>query len=351
MSQNLLTLSVVAPCYNEQEVLAEFVRRMTAACKAVAGTQYEIILVNDGSADRTWNIIKEHAQSSAAIVGVNLARNHGHQIAVTAGLALSKGQRVLIIDADLQDPPELLADMMTMMDDGFDVVYGKRSSRDGETAFKLLTAKLFYRLLNKLTEVDIPADTGDFRLINRRAVDLLNQMPEQQRFLRGMVAWLGGRQTPIYYERERRFSGETKYTLRKMIRLAVDALTGFSAMPLRLATLAAALAGLLALGFIVHALVGYWFTKPVPGWTSTIIVILFFSAAQLASLGILGEYLGRLYLQSKSRPLFLISEIVAMNDVSGTKGLDEISPDRRTMLNSRPQNSPASKSPILLDLR
>jgi dolichol-phosphate mannosyltransferase len=304
-------VSVVAPCYNEEQVIHEFVRRTVAACEAVAGTNFEIVLVNDGSSDTTWQLICEHAATHPAIVGVNLARNHGHQIAVTAGLAIARGERVLIIDADLQDPPELFSDMMSKMDEGFDVVYGQRKKRSGETQFKLITAKIFYRLLHRLTQVEIPADTGDFRLINRRTADLLNQMPEQQRFLRGMVAWLGGRQTPLSYDRDARYAGETKYTLRKMVRLAVDAITSFSAAPLRIATVSALIAGMIAIGLSVYALISYLFFEPVPGWTSTLIVILIFSAAQLISLGIIGEYLGRLYIQSKGRPLFMISEVVS----------------------------------------
>ncbi len=304
-------LSVVAPCYNEEEVLDEFVRRMSLACEAAVGPDYELVLVNDGSADSTWSKIVEQSSATPRIVGVNLARNHGHQIAVTAGLSLAAGERVLIIDADLQDPPELLGDLMARMDEGFDVVYGQRRKRDGETWFKLTTAGTFYRLLRRLTQVDIPANAGDFRLINRRTADLLNEMPEQQRFLRGMVAWLGGRQTPVLYDRDARFAGETKYTLRKMVRLALDAVTSFSAAPLRLATFSALAAGGTALSLAVYALIAYLFFEPVPGWTSTLIVILIFSAAQLISLGIIGEYLGRLYIQSKGRPLFMVQEIVS----------------------------------------
>lgn len=304
-------MSVVAPCYNEEQVIHEFVRRTLAACETITGSDFEVVLINDGSSDATWQLICEYAAIHPTIVGVNLARNHGHQIAVTAGLALASGERVLIIDADLQDPPELLADMMSKMDEGFDVVYGQRKKRSGETRFKLLTAKIFYRLLHRLTQVEIPADTGDFRLINRRTVDLLNQMPEQQRFLRGMVAWLGGRQTPLSYDRDARFAGETKYTLRKMVRLAVDAITSFSAAPLRIATVFALVAGMIAIGLSIYTLISYLFFEPVPGWTSTLIVILIFSAAQLISLGIIGEYLGRLYIQSKGRPLFMISEVIS----------------------------------------
>ena len=303
-------LSIVAPCYNEELVIEEFLRRVLVACEAEVGDDFEIVLINDGSSDTTLSLIRKHASSNKHIVGVDLARNHGHQIAVTAGLAIARGTRVLIIDADLQDPPELLHDLMQKMDEGFDVVYGKRRKRDGETKFKLLTAKAFYRLLHRLTQVDIPSDTGDFRLINRRTVDLLNKMPEQNRFLRGMIAWLGGKQTPLLYDRDARYAGETKYTFRKMVRLAIDAITGFSAAPLRLATVTALAAGLASIALSFYIFVSYAFFKPAPGWTSTLLIILATSTAQLISLGIIGEYLGRLYIQSKGRPLYIISEII-----------------------------------------
>lgn len=313
-----VALSVVVPCYNEESVFTEFMRRMEPACRAAVGDSYEIIVVNDGSSDDTWRLIAERAASSQQIVGINLSRNHGHQLAVSAGLSFARGERILIIDADLQDPPELLVEMARLMDEGADVVYGQRRSRAGENQFKLATARYFYRLLRKITLVEIPADAGDFRLINRRTLDLLNQMPEQQRYLRGMVAWLGGRQVPLLYDRDSRYAGETKYTLRKMIRFAIDGITGFSAAPLKLATMFALLAGSLAVMLGLYTIVGYTFFHPVPGWTSTLVVILFFSAAQLLSLGIIGEYLGRIYMQSKGRPLFIISEVVS--EAPGPRG-------------------------------
>jgi polyisoprenyl-phosphate glycosyltransferase len=304
-------LTVVAPCYNEAEVLETFVGRTLDVCRKCAGSSFELILVDDGSKDGTWELIRQMTSSSSNIVGVNLARNQGHQIAVTAGLALSRGDRVLIIDADLQDPPQLLVDMMAKMDEGYDVVYGQRQERQGETIFKKASASLFYRLLRTMTQVDIPRDTGDFRLVNRQTVDLLNQMPERQRFLRGMVAWLGGRQTPLLYVRDKRYAGETKYTIGKMLRLGIDAVTGFSAVPLRFATISAILAVALATAFLCYTILSFWLFNAVPGWASTLTIMLFFFAAQLASLGIIGEYIGRIYVQGQGRPLYLIREVVS----------------------------------------
>ncbi len=304
-------LSVVAPCYNEEESLAAFAARMTAACEGVVGQAYELVLVNDGSRDRTWAIIQAISEQYPAVVGVNLSRNHGHQLAVTAGLSLTSGERVLIIDADLQDPPELLPQMMARMDEGYDVVYGRRTQRAKESAFKKLTAGLFYRTLKSLSETDIPLDTGDFRLMSRRIVDRLNAMPERDRFIRGMVAWLGGKQTEIAYDREPRFAGQTHYTLGKMLHLATDGLASFSTAPLKLATLLAiigmAMAGLLAL----YAVYGFLFGHAARGWTSLALMVVGFATAQLACLGIFGAYLGRMYMQTKGRPLFLIDEVVS----------------------------------------
>ncbi len=230
-------LSIVAPCYDEEDSLPQFVARMTAACAAAVGGDYEIILVNDGSRDHTWPCILALSTIHSQIVAVNLSRNHGHQLAVTAGLSLARGERIMIIDADLQDPPELLEAFMARMDEdgGYDVVFGARRSRAGENWFKLATAKLFYRLLDRLSDVQVPHDTGDFRLISRRIVDRLNLMPESDRFLRGMVAWLGGRQTELLYDRDPRYAGVTHYSLPKMLHLAVDGVTSLSTAPLRMA--------------------------------------------------------------------------------------------------------------------
>lgn len=304
-------LSVVAPCYNEEGSLAAFAARMAAACRAAVGEDYELILVNDGSRDRTWRIIEAEAVANPRVFGVNLARNHGHQLAVTAGLSLVRGERVMIIDADLQDPPELLPELWARMDEGYDVVYGRRRTREAESRFKLATASLFYRLLGHLAEIDIPRDTGDFRLMNRRTVERLNAMPERDRFIRGMVAWLGGRQTELLYDRDARYAGETNYTLGKMIRLAVDGVTSFSTLPLRLASVLAGVGVLVAVGIVIYALASFLAGDVTEGWTSLAMITVFFATAQLACLGVLGAYLGRTYMQVKGRPLFLIDEIVS----------------------------------------
>ena len=304
-------LSIVAPCYNEESVLDVFCTRMLEAARAVCGADFELILVNDGSRDGTWALIQAQARRSSNVIGVNLARNHGHQLAVTAGLGLARGERVLIIDADLQDPPELLGQMMARLDDGCDVVYGRRRARASESAFKLATASLFYRILGRIAEVDIPRDTGDFRLMSRRIVERLNAMPERDRFLRGMIAWLGGRQEEIAYDRDPRYAGATGYTLSKMIRLAIDGLTSFSTAPLRLAGLLSALGVVVALGLSVYALTGFALGRATPGWTSLALIVVFFSTAQLICMTIFGEYLGRVYMQGKHRPLYLVDEIAA----------------------------------------
>lgn len=307
--QARLELSVVVPCYDEVEVLPVFVARMTAACERAVGSSYEILLINDGSRDGTWGVIEALAAARPQIVGVSLARNHGHQLAASAGLSLACGERVLIIDADLQDPPELLSEMMKLCDEGSEVVYGRRRARAKESRFKLISAKLFYRLLSALSEVDIPRDVGDFRLMSRRVVDRLNAMPEQDRFIRGMVAWLGGRQTELLYDREPRAAGQTGYSLAKMIKLAANALTSFSTAPLKVATVLAFAGVILGFGIVVYALTGFFLGRVNTGWTSLALMLVTFGIAQLGCLGIIGAYVGRIYMQVKGRPLFMIDQI------------------------------------------
>ena len=304
-------LSIVVPCYNEEACLEQLHARLSAAAAAVAPGAYEIILVNDGSRDRTWPIMQALAAADPRLVAINLSRNHGHQLALTAGLDLCAGDRILIIDADLQDPPELLPEMMAEMDrQRADVVYAVRRARAGETAFKLGSAKLFYRLLSRLAEIDIPVDTGDFRLMSRRALDALLALPEQARFIRGMVAWIGFRQVPIVYDRAERLAGETKYPLAKMIRFALDAVTGFSTAPLRFASHAGlALTGLSAL-LVLYIAFGWLTGRAIQGWTSLMLVVVVLGAVQMFVLGMIGEYLGRLYVESKRRPLYLVADVV-----------------------------------------
>jgi dolichol-phosphate mannosyltransferase len=311
-------LSVIAPCYNEQAGLPEFLKRMDSACRQFANGAYEIILINDGSTDDTWPCIRalasRHAQGAGKVIGVNLSRNHGHQIAVSAGLGIARGQRVLVIDADLQDPPELLGDMMALMNDGFDVVYGRRRARAGETWLKKKTASLFYRLLGRLSDVEIPADVGDFRLMSRQIVDRLNAMPEQDRFLRGMVAWLGGRQTEALYDRDPRIAGETGYSLSKMIRLALAGITGFSTAPLRLSALMTGFGIVFGFAVAIYSIASKISGHVTPGWTSLALIVAIFSTAQMACLAILSIYVGRIFKQVKQRPLYLIDEVVRTDD-------------------------------------
>ncbi len=300
----------MAPCYNEEGGLKAFVERTAAACRAAGAQTFEIVLVNDGSRDNTWNVISEISKTVPEVVGVNLSRNYGHQLAASAGLALAKGERVVLIDADLQDPPELFTDMMRLIDEGFDVVYAKRRRRANESAFKLATATAFYRVLASLSEVKIPTDTGDFRMMTRRVLDRLNAMPEQDRFIRGMVAWLGGKQTELLYDRDARFAGETSYTLPKMLRLAIAGITSFSTAPLRLATYLAVGTGFIGVLLILYTLFQAVTGHTVPGWASLGIMVSFFSVGQFFCLAIIGAYLGRVFMQVKGRPLYHVDEIV-----------------------------------------
>jgi dolichol-phosphate mannosyltransferase len=302
-------LSVVIPVYNEEAGLDALVERVTAAASAIFGDAYEFILINDGSRDASWAKILAHAARDPRIVAINLSRNHGHQLALTAGLTQVRGSLAFVLDADLQDPPELLGPMLAKLREGHDVVYGQRIKRHGETAFKRGTASLFYRMLDRMVDTDIPRDTGDFRLMTRRVVDQLNAMPERYRFIRGLVSYVGFNQAAFPYERDPRFAGETNYPLRKMIALAVDAVTSFSTVPLRFASHLGMLFGLAGLASLLWV-VGVWMQGgTVQGWASLAALILIMGSVQLLVLGVFGEYLGRMYMESKQRPLFIISEV------------------------------------------
>ncbi len=303
-------LSIVVPCYNEAACLPLLHERITNAARGAVGEDYEIVLVNDGSRDDSWAVMQRLAATDAHLVAINLSRNHGHQLALTAGLDLCGGAQILIIDADLQDPPELLADMRTAMAaQGADVVYAVRRKREGESLFKKATAALFYRVLDRVTDTPIPLDTGDFRLMSRRALDAFLSLPEQARFIRGMVAWVGFRQVPFPYDRAERHAGETNYPIGKMIRLAFDAVTGFSTAPLRFASHAGlALTGASLLLFVYIA-IGFFTGSAVQGWTSTMLVVVLLGAVQMFVLGMIGEYLGRLYIESKHRPLYIVADV------------------------------------------
>ncbi len=303
------TLSVVVPCYNEQESIHACHAKLTEVLSALKES-YEIVYVDDGSRDKTAELLEEIYARDAHVVVVRLSRNFGHQPAVTAGLSASLGHAVVIIDADLQDPPELIPEMVALWRSGYKVVYGIRQTRDGETPFKLWTAKAFYRLINSLSDVEIPVDTGDFRLIDRVVVDVFLQMPERHRLLRGMWSWIGFSQVGLPYQRSPRFAGETKYPLRKMLGLALDGIVSFSVVPLRLVTALGFLsAGAAFLGIVYTLWVRLLTHSWVRGWAISFVGMLFMAGVQMLCLGILGEYIGRIYTESKQRPLFIQHEI------------------------------------------
>jgi polyisoprenyl-phosphate glycosyltransferase len=303
-------ISIVVPCYNEEQGIEELVRRCCESAEAAFGASFELILIDDGSTDGTWDRITDQIVKRPQLVAIRLSRNHGHQLALTAGLSAVKGDLVFVLDADLQDPPELLKDFVTAMkQSSADVVYGQRLSRSGENWFKSWTAYFFYRTLSRVTKIAIPVDTGDFRLMTRRVSDLIVQMPERDRFIRGMVAWVGFRQIALPYHRQGRFAGSTKYPFSKMVGFATDAFLGYSMLLLRFSAILAfcLLIGLIGVAaFTFHA---WLFSEAVPGWTSTVLLIVFVSMSQLFVLSIIGEYVGRIYLSSKNRPLFIIDEV------------------------------------------
>lgn len=308
-------VSILAPVFNEEPVLPELYRRVR---EIMDGTPYtwELLLVNDGSRDESAAVIKELHDQDERVKGISFSRNFGFQVAVSAGLDYASGQAVILADADLQDPPEVFPRMIEKWQEGYDVVYGVRSSREGESWFKILTAKLFYRLIYRITEVEIPLDTGDFRLMDRRVVNAVRRMPERNRFLRGMVPWIGFRQTGIPYERRARYAGESKFSsVRQMLPFAIDAITSFSYLPLQLATymgFGLAAASLIAIiAVVVLRLFGP--SSPLLGQATTLVVVLFLGGVQLISLGIIGEYLGRIYDEVKGRPLYVIDKVWGYN--------------------------------------
>ena len=318
-TSDALKLSVVVPCFNEQEVIETLYRRLLACCETYTAGSYEVLMIDDGSSDSTWPLIEHIAKQNSHFVGVRLSRNHGHQLALTAGLKISQGERVLIIDADLQDPPELLGEMMTLMDGGADVVYGKRTRRHGESSFKKATASLFYRTISYMSDVSLPVDVGDFRLMSKQVVEVLNSMPEEYRFVRGMVAWAGFQQKEVLYERNARHAGATKYPLRKMIRFAIDAITGFSTFPLRVSTYLAVVCMIISIVMLLYVFYAWAVLDTVPGWASLMTVMLMLSTIQMYALGIVGEYIGRTYMQTKRRPLFIVKEIVSNSSMVRAK--------------------------------
>jgi len=318
LSNERPVFSVVAPVYNESGSLMEFYRRTSSVLEST-GESWELILIDDGSQDGSTEIIRQLAKEDEHVRPVIFARNFGHQIAVTAGLDYSRGKAVTIIDSDLQDPPEVILDLVAKWREGYEVVFAVRAEREGETAFKLWTASLFYRVIYKITDVKIPMDTGDFRLMDRRVVDVMNRMREHHRFLRGMSAWVGFKQVGVPYKRMARFAGSTKYPFNKMLKLALTAITGFSYLPLQVATILGFIAAGLSLVaaivvIIMRAVTGAAFL----GQASTLIAVLFLGGVQLISLGILGEYIGRIYDEVKGRPLYIVRE--SPDDFSKSQG-------------------------------
>ncbi|WP_298821082.1 glycosyltransferase family 2 protein [Chloroflexus sp.] len=320
------TFSVVAPVYNEEQLIAEFCRRVIAALEPL-GEPFEIVLVNDGCRDRSPEIMRELHERDPRIKVINFSRNFGHQIAITAGTDYASGKAIIVIDSDLQDPPEVIPDLIARWREGYQVVYGVREEREGETWFKKTTAAIFYRLIVRITNVNIPVDTGDFRLMDRKVVDALKKMREHHRFMRGLSAWVGFRQTGVPYRRRARAAGATKYPLRKMLRFALDGITSFSYLPLQLATylgfVVAAISMIFLLIVFVMRLANPSAAEPAfYGQASTLASVLFLGAVQLISLGIIGEYVGRIYDEVKGRPLYIVAETLGIADSAATSPVD-----------------------------
>ena len=304
----MVQLSVIVPVYNEEGNLLALHQRLSNVAKALQVTA-EFILVNDGSHDQSMALIKALAQQDSRIKYLDFSRNFGHQIAVTAGLDACSGERVVIIDADLQDPPELISTLYRKMDEGFEVVYAQREARKGESWLKVITAKLFYRLLSRITSIHIPVDTGDFRIISRKVVDILKHMPEQHKYLRGQIAWVGFSQTSVLYQREERKAGASGYTYRKMLRFALDGITSFSRFPLKVATIMGFVVSGITFLIMLYTLYARFITKDYePGWASLMVTILFIGGVQLIGISIIGEYIGRVSDNVRGRPLYIVKE-------------------------------------------
>lgn len=303
-------VSLVIPMYYEEKVANECYKRVKQCLDKLENYEHEIIFINDGSKDKTLEILEEIASNDKKVKVISFSRNFGHQAAVTAGLKEVTGQAVVIIDADLQDPPELIPDMLKKWEEGNEVIYGKRKTRKGESAFKLLTAKMFYNTLNALSDVEIPKDTGDFRLVDRKVVDTINSLPEHNKFLRGLFSWVGYKQYAYEYERQERFAGKTKYPLKKMIKLASDGIISFSSKPIKIVGALGIFSIFISIAILIYALVSYAFklNNLSAGWTSIMVAITFFAGVQLLSLWVISEYIGRIYEESKGRPQYVIDK-------------------------------------------
>ena len=309
-------ISVVVPMYYEEEVAKECYTRLKDVLEKIENYNYEIIFVNDGSKDKTLEILKKIAKENKNVKIISFSRNFGHQCAVTAGLRYVTGDAIVIIDADLQDPPELIPEMLKLWEDGNEVIYGKRKSRKGESRFKLLSASVFYKTLNALSDVEIPKDTGDFRLVDRKVVDVINSLPEHNKFLRGLFSWVGFKQTPFEYERKERYAGKTKYPLKKMLKLAQDGIFSFSIKPLKIVGAMGILSVLISIILFVYAVLSYAFdwNNLVPGWTSLMVTMTFIGGMILISLWMIGEYIGRIYDETKRRPEYIIDETINIEE-------------------------------------
>ena len=303
-------ISLVIPMYYEELVAEECYKRVNSVLTNMQGYEHEIIFINDGSKDKTLEILEKIAEKDSNVKVISFSRNFGHQAAVTAGLKCTSGDAVVIIDADMQDPPELIPEMLKLWEAGNEVIYGQRKTREGESAFKLMTAKMFYKTLNVLSDVDIPQNTGDFRLVDRKVVDKMNSLPEHNKFLRGLFSWVGYKQYAFEYERKERFAGETKYPLRKMLKLAADGIISFSTKPLKILGALGMFAIIISICLLIYALISYIFklNNLSAGWTSIMVSITFFAGVQLVSIWIMSEYIGRIYDETKQRPQYIIDK-------------------------------------------
>ena len=305
-------ISVVIPMYQEEEVATECYNRISNVISKLKNYEYEIICVNDGSKDKTLEILEEIALKDKNVKVISFSRNFGHQNAVTAGLKYVSGNCAVIIDADMQDPPELIPEMLKLWEEGYEVIYGKRKKRNGESLFKLITAKGFYRILNLLSNVKIPKDTGDFRLVDKKVIDVINSMPEHNKFLRGLWGWIGFKQIAFEYERKERFSGKTKYPLKKMLKLASDGIISFSSKPLKMVGGLGIFSIFISFIILIYAILSYMFkwNNLMPGWASIMVAITFFAGVQLLSIWVMSEYIGRIYEESKKRPQYIIEKTI-----------------------------------------
>ena len=305
-------VSVVIPMYYEEEVANECYNRMKKVLGELENYDYELIFVNDGSKDKTLSILEEIAEKDEKAKVISFSRNFGHQAAVTAGLKFVTGDAIVIIDADLQDPPELIPEMLKLWEDGNEVIYGKRKTREGESHFKLFTAKMFYKTLNALSDVEIPKDTGDFRLVDRKVVDTINQLPEHNKFLRGLFSWVGYKQKAYEYERKERFAGKTKYPLKKMLKLAQDGILSFSTKPLKIVGGLGILSVIISIGILLYSILSFAFSwnNLTPGWTSLMCTMTFLGGVILISLWMIGEYIARIYDETKQRPQYIIDKTI-----------------------------------------